>query len=365
MQKDIALSSIVIGEDNLRTVRETDAEFVELRDSIEAKGVLLPIVVSEKVDVDGNPYFLLVDGAHRFTAAQHLSLETIPANVVETKDGDEGKLEVLEMQIAANAQRAETRPAEYASALKSLMMADLLMSKSDLAAKVNKSVQWIDKMLSLNKVKNEVIREKIDNGDIPVTNAYALAKLSDEDQVKFVDSAMTMAGNDFANEINEFIKNQKEAARQGRGKVERTFPAKPSRRKDSEIIGLIEDEALLSSIVSDSGASTVADAFKIGLQYSLSLDPETLSARKQEWEEGERMRKEKSEKQKAIRAAARAEEKKIEREEAANAAAEAAAQLSDDELAEAKKLAAENRAKKAAKKAEAEEAKASEEESAE
>jgi ParB/RepB/Spo0J family partition protein len=356
--KTLPLSDIVIEGENLRAVRPADSDFLEIRESISSKGVLMPIVVSPRTDVDGNPYYLLVDGAHRYTACQHLGIEEIPVSIRETS----GTVEVLEIQIAANAQKADTKPAEYAQGLKTLMAADPLMTKADLANMVNKSVQWVDKMLSLTKIKNEEIVQKIDGGEVSVMNAYQLAKLDSEDQVEFLAQAITEPAKDFQDIVNARIKANKEAAKAGKSKGERTFPGKAVRRKDSEITAVSEDSALVGSIVADAGASTLEEAFILGLQYTLSLDPQTLAARRQEWEDAERMRAEKTEKAKLLKKAARVEQRKLEVEEAAQAAADAALALSDDELAEAKKLAADNLAKKKAKAAAKAEAEVSEDE---
>lgn len=352
MQKDIQVSNIRIEGDNLRTVRDTDTSFIEIRESIQDKGVLLPIVVAERTDVDGETYYLLIDGAHRFTACQQLGLETIPASIRETATGDAGKLEVLEIQIAANAQKAETKPAEYAAALLTLMHADLLMTESELAAKVNKSPQWLRKNLTLNKIKNEVIREKIDSGEVPVMNAYQLARLDEQSQADFLADAMVKPAGEFQASVNERINEVKKANREGRETTERAFVGKAIRRKDSEITAILEDDVLAESIATDAGVSV--DGFVLGLNYVLSLDPQTLEARRTEWEENERMRKEKTEKAKQLKKAQRAAEKQLEVEAANDASAEALAGLTSEEIEEAQAKAKANmEAKKAAKLAKA------------
>ena len=349
----LPINSITIGQENLRAVRETDLAFIEIRESIKAKGVLMPIVVSPKKDANGDDYYLLVDGAHRYTACSQLGLEEIPCSIIETKDGREGVVQVLELQIAANSQKADTKPAEYAEALKHLIAADPLMTNADLADQVNKSTQWVDKMLSLNNIKNEDIRSKIDNGEINVMNAYQLARLDDEDQAEFLAQAMTESATDFQNVVTERIKDNKEKAKAGRDKGERTFPGKAIRRKDSEISEILADDTHMGSIVADAGVSSAEEAFALGLKYTLSLDPSTLDARRTEWEENESMRKDKAEKAKLLKKAQRIEQKKMEFDAAAEASAEAVAALSDDEIAEAKRRAKEALAKKKAKQAEA------------
>lgn len=347
--KTLPIASIVIEGDNLRIVREADSAFIEIRESVKAKGVLMPIIVSPRQDIDGNDYYLLVDGAHRLTACQHLGIEEIPCSIRVTQDGKAGKIEVLEIQIAANAQKAETKPAEYAAALKTLMAADMMMTKGDLAARVNKSTQWVEKMLTLNKIKNDTIRQKIDSGEVNVMNAYQLAKLDDEDQAEFLSQAMTEGSKEFQDIVNARITENKEANKLGKDKGERTFPAKAVRRKDSEISDLIADSGAITGIVGDSGADSLEAAFQIGLQYTLSLDPSTLDARRAEWEENEQMRKDKADKAKLLKRAERVEQKKLEVAEANDASAQATAALSDDEMEVAKKKAAEAHAKKKAK----------------
>ncbi len=74
--------------------------------------MLLPITVREVRDPDtGQKYYSLIDGLHRYNAAQDAGLEEIPCHVL-TMD----ELQVLEAQLMANVHKVETRPVEYIEA---------------------------------------------------------------------------------------------------------------------------------------------------------------------------------------------------------------------------------------------------------
>lgn len=82
----------------LRAVNRTSDGYVELVDSIKRNGVYNGILVREVKDPDsGEVLYGLIDGLHRFSAAQDAGLTEIPAQVRSMADA-----EVLEAQVIAN-----------------------------------------------------------------------------------------------------------------------------------------------------------------------------------------------------------------------------------------------------------------------
>ena len=96
----ISVSDIQLNRDNPRgpNVRERDAEFAKLRESIRTMGILVPLVVQPKVS--GGKKFLLVDGERRYHAAKSLKMEKVPAYVIDAPwDGKDLQLAMFHIHM--------------------------------------------------------------------------------------------------------------------------------------------------------------------------------------------------------------------------------------------------------------------------
>ncbi len=105
----LPLGSIIVEEQIRSTVNTESESFNALVSSINDKGVLEPILVTQK---DGN--YLLLCGERRYLAAQKLKLETIPARIVNTITQ---KDEILAMQLTENLQREDLNPIDQAKGI--------------------------------------------------------------------------------------------------------------------------------------------------------------------------------------------------------------------------------------------------------
>ncbi|MES2862179.1 MAG: ParB/RepB/Spo0J family partition protein [Pseudomonadota bacterium] len=92
----------------------TKADHDELTQSIRDKGVLQPILVRQQPGEDG--MWQIIAGERRWRAAQGARLTQVPIIVREMDD-----LEVLEVAIIENVQRADLNPLEEATAYGTLM----------------------------------------------------------------------------------------------------------------------------------------------------------------------------------------------------------------------------------------------------
>ena len=187
--QNVSVSRIHDYKDHLRGVqRETEA-YAGLVDSIKEHGLLNPIVVM--IDEDGENY-LLVDGTQRFSAVCDLDWETVPANVVETR----AEADLLRKQIIGNIHRIEMKPVQYSKQLQKILALDPLLTATQLASQLAKSTAWINQRLGLLHLDARVA-ELVDSGKINLTNAYSLSKLPPEEQVAFLDQAMTETPDEF------------------------------------------------------------------------------------------------------------------------------------------------------------------------
>jgi ParB family chromosome partitioning protein len=125
--EQISLANIVPSP--LQPRREFQREALqELVDSIRERGIIQPLIVRPV-----NRQFELIAGERRWRAAKEVGLTEAPAIVRQATD-----LEVLELSLIENLQRADLNPIEEAQAYARLAN-DFGMRQEDIAQKVGKS----------------------------------------------------------------------------------------------------------------------------------------------------------------------------------------------------------------------------------
>jgi ParB/RepB/Spo0J family partition protein len=304
----------------LRNVNKESEDYLGLVDSIRARGVMNPINVRRKLDPDTNEqYYELIDGLHRFSASMDAGLDTIPAQVLTLEDA-----EVLEAQIIGNVQRIDTKPVQYAQQLVRILSANPLMTEAELAMKLGKSPAWIGQRLGLTKISNEKIKELIDEGRIPLSNAYQIARLPDSEQLDFCERAQTESPDVFNGGVQQRVKEIREAHRQGREAAPAEFTATPHCQKISDLKIALEDGELASEIVRAEKAGTAEAGFVAAIKWVLHLDAGSVAAAKAKWDAAQASKKEAADRRLAERAAKKAAA-------AAKAASEAAALAEGDD----------------------------------
>jgi ParB family chromosome partitioning protein len=100
----------------------------ELIDSIRQHGIIQPLIVRQ-----AGPRFELIAGERRWRAAQEIGLATVPAIIRSAND-----LEVLELSLIENLQRADLNPIEEAQGYARLAN-EFEMRQEDIALKVGRS----------------------------------------------------------------------------------------------------------------------------------------------------------------------------------------------------------------------------------
>ncbi len=140
-----------------------EEELAELASSIRAYGVLQPILVRP---IAGGKYEI-VAGERRWRAAQRAGLHAIPAVV---RDLDE--VEVLEIAIIENVQRADLNPIEEAQGFQALI--DRFgRTQEEIAEAVGKSRPHIANMLRLLKLPED-LQQMVRDGRLSAGHARAI-----------------------------------------------------------------------------------------------------------------------------------------------------------------------------------------------
>lgn len=147
-----------------------EADLDELTASIREKGLLQPILVRPAPGQTGK--YQIVAGERRWRAAQKAGLHTVPVIVRELDD-----LDVLEIGIIENVQRADLNPIEEARAYK-VLMERFGRTQDALAQVVAKSRSHIANSLRLLNLP-EVVQDHVLQGRLSAGHARALVTAHD------------------------------------------------------------------------------------------------------------------------------------------------------------------------------------------
>ena len=162
--KTLSLIPIEKIQPNINQPRKTfsEEELTELKNSIESKGLLQPIIVREK-----GGYYEIVAGERRWRAAQLAQLHEIPALIKELTD-----IEVLEIAIIENIQRSNLNPYEEALGYKQLLE-KFNYTQEELASNLGKSRVYITNLTRLLNLPDSVLKF-LKDGTLTAGHARAL-----------------------------------------------------------------------------------------------------------------------------------------------------------------------------------------------
>jgi len=188
---------------NLRPVNKHLDEYTYLVLSIKERGVLQPILV--------RPIprgYQLVKGAHRYEAAKEAGHVWIPCIVMNLTDE-----QIAEIQIISSVHHIETKPVEYQRQILRLCHMDSSATLTSMAKKLCKSLEWVRNRMNLHRL-NAQATELVNRERITLINAHLLTKLlSEEDQLIYLDKALTMSADEFITTIFARVKEVQEAKR--------------------------------------------------------------------------------------------------------------------------------------------------------
>jgi ParB family transcriptional regulator, chromosome partitioning protein len=141
-----------------------------LAESIEAKGVLQPLVVRA---LPGGKYELIA-GERRLRASKIAKLEDVPA-IIRDAEGSES----LELALLENVAREDLNPVDEARACATLVE-DLGLSKAELAGRIGKSRPAVANAIRLLDLPDDVL-ELIERAELTGAHGRALLMARDHD----------------------------------------------------------------------------------------------------------------------------------------------------------------------------------------
>ena len=142
-----------------------EEKLIELANSIKTKGVVQPLIVRKKKGTKES--FEIVAGERRWRAAQISQIHELPVIVKEFTD-----IEVLEIAIIENVQRADLNPIEEALGYKNLMD-NFDHTQEGLSKEIGKSRSHIANLLRLLNLPTAV-QELLISGQLTAGHARAL-----------------------------------------------------------------------------------------------------------------------------------------------------------------------------------------------
>ncbi|RKF22243.1 ParB/RepB/Spo0J family partition protein [Alginatibacterium sediminis] len=148
----------------------------DLARSIEAQGVIQPIVVRE-IDPEGDESrYEIIAGERRWRAAQQIHLHEVPCLIKNVSDENAVAIALIE-----NIQREDLNAMEEAVALDRLMV-EFELNHQQVAEAVGKSRSTVTNLMRLNSLHEEV-KVLLEHGDIDMGHARAVLALEGESQV--------------------------------------------------------------------------------------------------------------------------------------------------------------------------------------
>ncbi len=308
----IPIGKIRQNEVALRGVAKDEEGYLNLVDSVKKRGILVPIVVREfeNPQKPGEMLYGLIDGLQRYNASLDAGLKEIPAKITDMEQA-----EVEESQIVANAQRIETKPAEYADAIDRLLQRNPTMTVIELAGKLSKSTGWIYKMLGMAKKLHEDLKPLVNEHRIGLANAIEIAKLPEEEQIEWSEKAQTMEPGEFAANVAQRMKTIKEARRKGQKEGPTAFQPVPHGRKWAEVKAEFLTKALRDQLITRHNAKTAQDGWDLAIAWASNMDPDSQVQQQQEHEAEQARKAAESEAKKLEKTRQREEEARKTREE--------------------------------------------------
>lgn len=146
------------------------AKLAELTESIRERGVITPVILRNV-----NSHLELVDGSRRLHAARNAGLTALPAIIRELSDEA-----ALEIQVVSNLLREDVHPLDESRGYAELLK---WYDVKTIAAKVSKSVSYIEKRLKLKDLVPTATKFFYDDV-LTVSHAIELARLQPKDQEK-------------------------------------------------------------------------------------------------------------------------------------------------------------------------------------
>ncbi|NED96469.1 ParB/RepB/Spo0J family partition protein [Phytoactinopolyspora alkaliphila] len=153
-------------------VRLDVGDLTELADSIDAKGLLQPILVAPDPEIPG--MWVIIAGHRRHAAATLVGLNRVDCVIRHdlTSEAD-----IIEAMLVENLQRSDLTPVEEATAYQRLALFDV--SPAEIARRTGRAESTVRRRLDLMRLP-ETTRELVHDGQLTLGQADAIAEFTDD-----------------------------------------------------------------------------------------------------------------------------------------------------------------------------------------
>ncbi len=291
MEEQIELMDVDIITNSDIAIRKEDVKdenYIGLKQDIKGRfergeddHVQQPIIVREEKD-QAEPEkinIILVDGLQRLTACRELGIKQIRA----INKGAISKLKALTDQFAANHHRIKQKPAAEGQQFNRMLTENPDFTAASLADLVGCTIDYINGRMRIAKKLIPQAQQLVDEGQIILLNAKTLCLINLEEQVNFLDNAMSMPPREFSDTVKAYKDQQNKDIREGGGgkKVEPVFKAAPHTRKQAEILEEIDSAEIAKSLYPDNVAAQ--KAFTSGAAWAIEMDEQTVTEKEEKW----------------------------------------------------------------------------------
>jgi ParB family chromosome partitioning protein len=231
-----------------------------LAESIEAKGVLQPLVVRA---LPGGTYELIA-GERRLRAAKIAKLEQVPT-IVRDAEGAER----LELALLENVAREDLNAVDEARACATLVD-DLGVSKAELASRIGKSRPAVANAIRLLDLPDDVL-ELIEKGELTGAHGRAILMTRDNDSRRRLAREAVAAG--------WSVKETEKRAKAAQAELEGNAPKKGAARPPADLVDAMgaAADALTAATGHDVKVKATASGVKAEIAFETPADAVALA----------------------------------------------------------------------------------------
>ena len=198
------ISEIKLHPLTMRQVNKDSDEFENLKRSIEARGLLVPLSVGQ-IATD----IFLLDGEYRLEACKELGMVSVPTYPVSVLTEED----FIVIQLMKSVHTVPTKPIEFTNAvIRLLERTDRELTFKDLCKKLCVTPKWLTLRLKLDKLSPRNYK-RLQAGEFCIINGYMLSQLPCEAQDSFVHYAATKCPEEFVPTVNYRLKQLREYKR--------------------------------------------------------------------------------------------------------------------------------------------------------
>lgn len=249
----------------LRPVRKETVDYMMLKDSIRALGILQPLLV--RPVNDGHE---VVAGNNRFECAIDLRFEEVPCLIRELSDE-----QVEDLQVVENSNRVATNPIDYVRRLQKIVnRGDETVE--ELAFRIHRHPDWVRNLLSLNCLSPKC-KQAIDNREFPLSIGIELAKLPLHKQDELLLFGFSLTSREFLEMIRSVVRRMRADGHLQRNNS--VGEVGPWIKKWRVLLDEYINKTNAATVLMRANAEMALDGWEAAIEWVLSMDEKTVAER--------------------------------------------------------------------------------------